>query len=249
MPLQQQTIAGKNYNMYSQQANDARDADNVQQAGVAGTAAGTQAGKAKLAEWNTTHPGQAYGQNEDRARNALYALMNQSQSSSSGSSFGNGGAPSPYQPPQGTSAPPVTIAPPDTSAATANAFARAKDQVGLETRGALTGLAGAMAGRGTVGSGVEGRGMSSVVNKGQGELGDTTREQTIQSTNLAQKNAELAYTGGITQRGQDLSHNEAINNQNLTARGQDMNYAIENRRAQQQSMQAQANAILQSLRY
>ena len=110
----------------------------------------------------------------------------------------------------------------DTSAANAAAFARAKDQVGQTARGALTGLAGAMAGRGTVGSGVEGRGMSNIINAGQGQLGDVSREQAITGADIAQKNAALNYQGGITQRGQDIASAQARNDQMLRAREQDI---------------------------
>ncbi len=84
-------------------------------------------------------------------------------------------------------------------------FARAKDLAGLTARSALTGLEGAMAGRGIVGSGVEGRGMASIINQGQQQLGEVGRQQAITGAELAQRNAETAYQGGITQRGQDVS--------------------------------------------
>lgn len=124
------------------------------------------------------------------------------------------------QPPTAPGVPQIQA--PDMTAANAAAFARAKDQVGQTARGALTGLAGAMAGRGTVGSGVEGRGMSSIINAGQGQLGDVSREQAISGANLAQRNAELGFTGGITQRGQDLAAIQARNDAMLRAREQDI---------------------------
>jgi len=62
-----------------------------------------------------------------------------------------------------------------------------------------------MAGRGIVGSGVEGRGMASIINQGQQDLGEVARQQAITGAELAQKNAETAYSGGITQRGQDIN--------------------------------------------
>jgi hypothetical protein len=110
----------------------------------------------------------------------------------------------------------------NTDEAQAAAFARAKDTAGLVARGALTGLSGAMAGRGTVGSGVEGRGQQSIINAGQQQLGDVVRQQAMTKADLAQQTAEANYSGGIAQRGQDLSNLQAGNQNTLTARGQDI---------------------------
>jgi hypothetical protein len=110
----------------------------------------------------------------------------------------------------------------NTDEAQAAAFAKAKDQAGLVARGALTGLSGAMAGRGTVGSGVEGRGQQSIINAGQQQLGDVVRQQAMTKADLAQQTAEANYSGGIAQRGQDLSNLQAGNQNALTARGQDI---------------------------
>lgn len=96
------------------------------------------------------------------------------------------------------------IAAPDFSEANRAAFARAKDQVGQTARGALTGLQSSMAGRGMLGSGLEGRGTAAVVNKGQQELGDVSRGQAIHDAEASQKAMELSYQGGITQREQDI---------------------------------------------
>jgi hypothetical protein len=114
------------------------------------------------------------------------------------------------------------LAIPDTSAAQSAEFARAKDLAGLTARGALTGLAGAMAGRGTVGSGVEGRGQQAVINTGQQQLGEVGRQQAITGAELAQKQAEMAYQGGISQRGQDIGQQTAQAGYNVTQRGQDI---------------------------
>jgi hypothetical protein len=110
----------------------------------------------------------------------------------------------------------------NTDEAQAAAFARAKDQAGLVARGALTGLSGAMAGRGTVGSGVEGRGQQSIINAGQQNLGDVVRQQAMTKADLAQQTAEANYSGGIAQRGQDLSNLQSQNQNVLAARGQDI---------------------------
>lgn len=111
---------------------------------------------------------------------------------------------------------------PDMTAANAAAFGRAKDQVGLESRGAITGLAGAMAGRGISGSGVEGRGQMGVVNQGQQQLGDVSRQTAINDANLAETNALAGYQGDITQRGQNIENANAQTGFNVTQRGQDI---------------------------
>jgi hypothetical protein len=126
---------------------------------------------------------------------------------------GAGGSGSPTLPARETGGfqaqPNERLAIPDTSAAQSAEFARAKDLAGLTARGALTGLAGAMAGRGTVGSGVEGRGQQAVINTGQQQLGEVGRQQAITGAELAQKQAEMAYQGGISQRGQDIGQQTA----------------------------------------
>lgn len=104
-----------------------------------------------------------------------------------------------------------TIEMPDTSAAQANIFARAKDKVGLQTSGALASLRSALAGRGMLGGGAEVRGAQNILTAGQGQLGDTTREQAIQEGNRLSDFAKMGYEGAIAQRGQ-----------NITARGQDI---------------------------
>lgn len=104
-----------------------------------------------------------------------------------------------------------TIDVPDTSTAQANLFARAKDKVGLQTSGSLASLRSALAGRGMLGGGAEVRGAQNILTAGQGQLGETTREQAIQEGNRLTDFAKAGYEGAITQRGQDI-----------TARGQDL---------------------------
>lgn len=130
-----------------------------------------------------------------------------------------------------------TLNPADTTAKNAALFGAAKDQVGQETRGALTGLAGAMAGRGIVGSGVEGRGQLGVINQGQQQLGATTRQNAVTDAELAQRNAEMSFQGGISQRGQDIGQQTAQTGFDVTQRGQDIS-------SQQQTAQNALQAAL-----
>ena len=89
-------------------------------------------------------------------------------------------------------------------AARAAAFARAKDQAGNIGRASLTGLQNAMAGRGISGSGIELGQMGEIVGGAGRELGEVNREQLIQDLAAAQHGADIQYTGGIEQRGQDI---------------------------------------------
>ena len=136
-----------------------------------------------------------------------------------------GGSPGPSQ-----GGPTLTL--PDQSASVAAKYGAAKDNVGQETSGALRGLAGAMAGRGIVGSGVEGRGQLGVVNQGQQQLGATDRASAEEQANLAADFAKTRYGGEISQRGQDITMRgqdigaqEAQLGAGVTQRGQDIGYA------------------------
>lgn len=147
----------------------------------------------------------------------------------SASSFGSAGA-SPYTPPAtitgaqygNTPAQIAAIKGPDNTAANAAAYASAKDQVGQSSRGALTGLAGAMAGRGIVGSGVEGRGQVGIVNQGQEQMGEVSRGLAENQANQAEQNALASYQGDVTQRGQDIGNLNAQEGFGVTQRGQDI---------------------------
>jgi|SRR5262245_6779707 len=125
---------------------------------------------------------------------------------------------------------------PDTSAAQANIFARAKDKVGLETAGSLASLRSALAGRGMLGGGAEVRGAQNILTAGQGQLGDTTREQAIQDANRLTDFAKIGYEGAIQQRGQDIS-----------ARGQDI--SARNAAADRGQRAAEFNANANRTRY
>ncbi len=206
---------------------------------------------------------QSWMNQQDAQRSSIVDMLKRTlsggaSSSSSGSGYGNApeqGAPQvgPYTPPGGPPARIGHMEGPDTSAANAAAFARAKDQVGQTSRGALTGLAGAMAGRGTVGSGVEGRGQQNIIQAGMGQLGDVSRQQAITNAELAQKTGEINYQGDISQRGQDIGYGSGVNANMLTARGQDITQRgqdLEQQRAmaaQRQSQSSQQASMLQGL--
>jgi len=136
---------------------------------------------------------------------------------------------------------------PNRDAANAAIFAQAKDKVGATSRGALTGLAGAMAGRGISGSGVEARGQQETVQAGQQQLGDVARQQAVTDADIAEQNALATYQGDIAQRGQNLGFDTTQRGQNVEQRGQDIG-ALE---AAQNSLVAQRGQDLaqQGLEY
>jgi hypothetical protein len=131
-----------------------------------------------------------------------------------GSFAGGGGAPGGG----GTApAPTAQIAVPDTSAAMAAVFNRAKDQVGRTTTGSLTALRSALASRGLLGGGVEGGATAKTITAGAGQLADTSREQAIQEGTRLNDFAKLGYQGAIEQRGQDITTSEGAANRALDA--------------------------------
>ena len=96
------------------------------------------------------------------------------------------------------------IAMPDTSAANAAAFGRAKDQAGQTARASLTALRNEMAGRGLRGSGIEAGEVGKTIARGAAGVNEFTREQAIQDAGNAADLAKQEYQGRITQRGQDI---------------------------------------------
>ena len=105
------------------------------------------------------------------------------------------------------------------AAARAAAFARAKDASGNLASAQLRGLEGAMAGRGVSGSPIEVLGQAQVLGGARGGLDQVITEQMLQDLSRAGEVSDLEYTGGITQRGQDMSRprdpKEAFNEQLL----------------------------------
>jgi hypothetical protein len=159
-------------------------------------AAGMQGGQAQY----LAAQGDEAGYNAERADQTSRNAENDARVQRMMGSFGmGGGSAQPAQP-----AVPAQFSMPDTSQAEAAMFARAKDQAGETSRGALTALRSELGGTGMLGSGNESRGTASILNTGQKQMGDVIREQTIQRANNAMKGAEVGYQGAIQQRGQDI---------------------------------------------
>lgn len=99
---------------------------------------------------------------------------------------------------------PATVQMPDTSAARAAAFGRAKDVAGQQSQAAIKALRENMAGRGLLGSGIESAGTAQMLGQTAAGLSDVGREQAIRDAQAAEQRAQMMYGGGITQRGQDI---------------------------------------------
>lgn len=209
-----QIINGVPYTIYSPAWYAAMQAESQRGAAAQGTAAGTELAAAS------------------KAAGVPIGSSSSSSSSSTGVSSGSSG---PYTPPATVPSPSMAglsaaasgavptsgapaggashahIAPVDTTAADTAAFGRAKDQVGQEATGALTGLRSALAGRNMLGSGLEERATTAAATSAAGQLGDVSRQQAITHADTAQKNAETNFQGDVTQRGQDFQKEEAGN--------------------------------------
>lgn len=233
---QQQIINGQSYTMYSPAWYAAMQAEAQRASSAEGTAAG-----AKLAA----------------ASKAAGVPITDSSSSSSTGSASSSGTGSAYSPPAAVPPPSLQgltaatgggvvaptgvqggaatahLAPVDTSAAETASFNKAKDQVGLESTGALAGLRSALGGRTLLGGGLESRATAQAATSAAGQLSDVSRQQAVTRADEAQKNAATNYSGDITQRGQDFQKEEAGNslagdlaiagaNNAVTQRGQDI---------------------------
>ncbi len=258
-----QIIGGQDYEQYSPQWYAAMEKDKINRAKVSGTAAGT-AGKAAL--------------------DALGQVSGSTSSASAGSKTANTGGGGFELPPRvgsggglpdyqtfdsggsggggtGGVSPVTHISQPDQSAAEAAVFGKAKDQVGQETSGALAGLRSAMASRGLLGGQGEYRGTAGVINRGQGELGDVSRQQAVthlgneMDINKSNQAADLAGRGqdisaNTARRGQNMDYTLGGRGQDVSQRGQDIQYAESQAQlAMTKSLQeaAQRQQILQGI--
>lgn len=102
-----------------------------------------------------------------------------------------------------------TLTLPDQTASNAASFATAKDTVGKTGRASLDALRGELGATGNLGSGAEVQGVRDIIQSGAGELGQVSRNQAVNEAALKTDIAKTNYAGGITQRGQDVSAQEA----------------------------------------
>lgn len=111
--------------------------------------------------------------------------------------------------PVGTGSPVGGIGPIDNSAANAAAFSRAKDTVGKTGRASIDALRGELGATGQLGGGAEVAGVRDAILSGQGQLSDVARSQAINDSGQALDIAKTNQSAAITQRGQDISAQEA----------------------------------------
>jgi len=236
-----QIINGQTYALYSPAWYAAMHADAQRQAAATGTAAGTTIKAAadaagvpilgsSTSSSSSTGSGAASGSAYPTVTPPSIAGLTAAAAGGGGTGVstgtGSGGGSTGYS----------RIAPVDTTEAENASFAKAKDQVGQESSGALTGLRSALASRGLLGGGLEERATASAANAAAGQLGDVSRQQAVTRADLAQQNAQTNYQGAITQRGQDFQKEEAGNSLagqlalgsyqgQITQRGQDIQAA------------------------
>jgi hypothetical protein len=113
--------------------------------------------------------------------------------------------------------------PADNAAATAAAYARAKDKIALEGNAASKAMEGALTARGVSGTGLEAKGRKDITRASMSQLGEVARQQAMSDVQREDEFAKLGYTGGITQRGQDIQSILSKYMADLTQRGQNIN--------------------------
>jgi len=112
---------------------------------------------------------------------------------------------------------------PDTRGAEAAAWARAKDVIGRQTRGALGSLKELQAARGFgPESGVYAEQEANLLGEGLRSLGETSRTQAEDALAAERARASEGFQGAITQRGQDIGVLGAGFSGAITQRGQDL---------------------------
>lgn len=130
------------------------------------------------------------------ALNALQSVTGLSLLGSAGSSGGGGAA--------GSEGIPAPVEFPDTSAARAASFARAKDTAAQTSGASIKALQGLMAATGRAGSRVEGSGLGQIIGSAGQGVNELSREQAVQDVNSENQQASQAYSGAIAQRGQNI---------------------------------------------
>jgi hypothetical protein len=115
---------------------------------------------------------------------------------------------------------------------------RAKERQGQIAQSSLTGLREALGARQMLGSGAEAQATGDVASSAAQSLTDINRQGLIQEDEQARQLAALSYSGGITQRGQDIGLMGQNQRAGLEARGQDINAAL-GQRGQDVSMRGQ----------
>lgn len=218
MPLQSQLIGGQTYQIGTPAWQAAMEADRVHQGTVGGETAGAAlTALQKSAGLNLLGSSSSSGS----ASGSLSTVPRIGGGGAVSGSAGGGQTPgwpgeSPGAPGSSTYSTVPRVQAVDNTAANAARFGQAKDQAGQTARASLTALRDELGGRGMLGGGVEAGATSGLIERAAQGSNDMTRQNAITDANQANENAQLNYTGSITQRGQDESLY-------ATTRGQDLN--------------------------
>ena len=94
--------------------------------------------------------------------------------------------------------------------ARAAAFARAKEQAGMSANAAIQSLRGLFEQQGTTGSTMEAARMGEALGGARADVGDFTQQQLMADLARAAQISDQRYSGGITQRGQDIAAKNAL---------------------------------------
>lgn len=133
---------------------------------------------------------------------------------------------------------------PDTGAAEAATWARAKDKIGRQTAGAVQSLKELQAARGFgAESGVYANEEQNVLSEGLRSLGDVSRQQAEDALAAQRDREKLAYEGGITQRGQDIGVFGTGFSGLISQRGQDISQRGQDISSQQEALRARLAAL------
>lgn len=189
------------------------------------------------AAFNRTQAGLDSAQNTGDFVNFLDTLNNKGYLDKAGSSSsttvnaGGAGNPggmvgvstwTPTMPGGGTTVTPGAVNLGSPVASDAAAFAKAKDRVGASTQGLLKALQNSFASRNLSGGSAEVGAVGNTLLGAAGQLSDVARDEAIKEANDTNDFAKTAYSGGITQRGQDLGEIASERSAALGARGQDV---------------------------
>lgn len=183
-------------NKVRQSAYEAQALEALRQHGTAGQQASQQQGAKDLQQGQFGQEASMFDKRVAANNARMQQLTAQFQSSSGGGGSQGGVAPVEYDTP-------------GLEAANAASFAREKDKIGQMGRGAVNSLTNLMSSSGLSGGGYEQKGLADIVGGTQGQLGDVTREQTIQDLATNRNTANMNYQGGIQQRGQTLQDQQA----------------------------------------
>lgn len=129
----------------------------------------------------------------------------QALSGSGGGVFGQGGSGT-----GGSTAGNVPhVAAPDMTSSNAATFGAAKDRAGQVARASLDALNGELGSQGMLGSGAQVQGTKDIIMDAGQFTSDVNRQNAVNDAQMKGDFAKLGYQGDITQRGQNIQHEEA----------------------------------------